>query len=256
MLNKKVSIGSWMHTGSSDIAEMMGDAGFDWVAIDLEHSSTEHHQLPDMFRALQLGNTIPLVRIAKPEADDATKVLEAGAKGIIIPNVTSYYDYLHIKHKTTYPPTGLRGVGFNRSNMYGKYFLDYIKFKPILIPMIENVVVIEELDKICKEEPDAVFIGPYDLSASLGKPGEFESEEYKQALSTIIDICNKNNIPAGIHQVNPDKEKLEEKINQGFKFIAYSSDVVMLQDQLQSIGDHLRSDDHHNYTSVNKSQTL
>ena len=230
----RVSIGSWMHLPSSEVAEMMGDAGFDWVAVDMEHGCIAHHQLPDLFRALQLGNTVPLCRIATPEADLAIQALEAGAKGIIAPNISDRYQYLDIKHRINYPPTGLRGVGFNRANGYGKYFEDYLNFQPLLVPMIENVDAIGELKYICEEKPDAVFIGPYDLSASLGIAGQFDNDHYKHAVQTISGITMKYDVPLGIHTVQPDRKLLDEKRDAGFKFISYSADVVMLQHQLQS----------------------
>ena len=249
------SIGSWMHLPSPDVAELMGDAGFDWVVVDMEHSSTSHQSLPDLFRAISLNGTRPYCRIRLPEADLAVQALEAGAEGIIIPNVEDAYMLREIKHKMTYPPTGLRGVGFNRANGYGKYFSNYLMLKPVIVPMIENVTAIPELGHICNEGVDAVMIGPYDLSASLGKPGDFESNSFQQAIATIMGLCKKYNTPLGIHVVEPDKRLLQARIEQGFKFIAYSSDVVMLQDQLRSFGDHLHSDVHHNYTSADKSQT-
>ena len=233
--NGEVSIGSWMHLPSTDVAEMMGDAGFDWVAVDMEHGSISHQTLPDLFRAISLGGTRPYCRIRLPEPDLAVQALEAGAEGIIIPNIEDAYQLREIKHRMTYPPTGLRGVGFNRANGYGKYFSNYLMLKPVIVPMIENVTAIPELGHICNEGVDAVMIGPYDLSASLGKPGDFNSNSFQQALATIMGLCKKYNTPRGIHVVEPDNELLQARIEQGFKFIAYSSDAVMLQAQLRSV---------------------
>ena len=244
-LMTEVSIGSWMHLPSTDVAEMMGDAGFDWVAVDMEHGSISHQTLPDLFRAISMNGTRPFCRIRLPEADLAVQALEAGAEGIIIPNVQDAYQLREIKHKMTYPPTGFRGVGFNRANGFGKYFANYLMLKPVIVPMIENVTAIPELGHICNEGVDAVMIGPYDLSASLGKPGDFESNSFQQALATIMGLCKKYNTPIGIHCVEPDQRLLQARIQQGFKFIAYSSDAVMLQDQLQSVCIQQHLGDHH-----------
>ena len=232
--NGDLSIGSWMQTSSAEIAEIIGDAGFDWVAVDMEHSSIARHQLPDIFRALQLGNTAPFVRIARPESHLAIQALEAGAKGIIVPNISDGWQIEAIKNHITYPPDGTRGVGFNRANGYGKYFRDYLKFEPILVAMIEHHSSIEEVKNICKHV-DAILIGPYDLSASLGEAGDFDSKQFKQALATIHGLCKHENTPIGMHVVEPSKEKLQQFIDNGYRFISYSTDTVILESALSHL---------------------
>ena len=232
--NGEVSIGSWMHLPSSDVAEMMGDAGFDWVAVDMEHGSISAQELPNLFRAITLGGTTPLCRIRIPEADLAVQALEAGAEGIIVPNTLDAYMLQEIKQSMHYPPTGLRGLGYSRGNGYGKYVQQQLMMKPLLIPIVENVSAIPELGHICNLGVDAVFIGPYDLSASLGKAGDFECAPFKEAIESIKFFCKQHNTPLGIHTVFPDKQLLNDRIKEGFQFISYSADIVMLQDHLQS----------------------
>ena len=144
------SVGSWMQIPHSSIAEIMGHAGYDWVAIDMEHGAVSVAQLPDLFRALELGNTLPLVRLAEGKEKDCKQALDAGAGGVIVPMVESASQLERVKNATRWPPSGTRGVAFSRANLFGKYFSDYIEEaqQPILVAMIEHINAIENLDSI------------------------------------------------------------------------------------------------------------
>ena len=103
----------------------MGQAGYDWVAIDLEHGSIGVHQIPDLCRALELGNTLPLVRLAQGHSKDCKQALDAGAGGVIAPMVESAEQLLLIRDACRWPPAGTRGVGFSRANLFGRHFDAY-----------------------------------------------------------------------------------------------------------------------------------
>ena len=118
------SIGSWIQIPDSSIAEIMGQSGYDWVAVDMEHGSISLCQLPDLFRALELGNTLPLARIAQGEAKDCKQALDAGAGGLIIPMVESAEQLQKVVQYSSWPPSGMRGVGFSRANLFGNIFLN------------------------------------------------------------------------------------------------------------------------------------
>ena len=166
-----VSIGSWMQIPHSSIAEIMGQSNYDWVAVDMEHGAISAHQLPDLFRALELGNTLPLVRLAHGHSKDCKQALDAGAGGVIVPMIGSADQLIKVRDSIRWPPSGRRGVAFSRANLFGKNFDAYIEEakQPILIAMIEHVDAINELDGILAVDGlDAILIGPYDLSGSLG----------------------------------------------------------------------------------------
>ena len=116
------SIGSWMQIPHASIAEIMGQAGYDWVAIDMEHGSVSHAQLPDIFRALELGNTLPLVRLVEGTTKECKQALDAGAGGVIVPMVKTAEQLNQVRSFCCWPPTGIRGVGYSRANLFGKYF--------------------------------------------------------------------------------------------------------------------------------------
>jgi 2-dehydro-3-deoxyglucarate aldolase len=225
------TIGSWMQLPSTSVAEIMGDAGYDWVTIDLEHGSMSTSQLPDLFRALELGGTLPLVRLAHGHLKDAKDALDAGAGGIIIPMVESP-DQLHsiIQH-SCWPPEGIRGVGFSRANLYGKYFEDYRleARNPLIIAQIEHIKAVNNIDAILQVSGlDAIIIGPYDLSASMNLTAQFSHPDFISALEIILEACKRLKKAAGVHIVNPDPAELDKRINEGYQFIAYSIDSVFM----------------------------
>ena len=116
------SIGSWIQIPNTSIAEIIGCAGYDWVAVDMEHGSISVSQLPDLFRALELGNTLPLARIAQGELKECKQALDAGAGGLIIPMIESAEQLKNTIDYSKWPPSGNRGVGFSRANLFGKKF--------------------------------------------------------------------------------------------------------------------------------------
>jgi len=124
-------------------------------------------------------------------------------------------------------------VGFSRANLYGKRFTPYTKEAqvPFLVAMIEDFSAIENLPEILSVEGlDAVLIGPYDLSASIGVIGDFDDPQFLAAMERIKLECNRNSVPAGIHVVKNDLSVLQDKIGEGYQFIAYGIDSVFLSE--------------------------
>jgi len=227
-----VSIGSWMQLPDASVAEIMGEAGFDWVAVDLEHGSLGVSELPNLFRALELGGTLPLVRLARGHHKDCKQALDAGAGGVIVPMVESAAQLLEVRDACRWPPAGNRGVGFSRANLFGQHFDEYRgeAQAPLLVAMIENVRVLDELGTILAVEGlDALLVGPYDLSASMGLTGRFEEPAFLDAMARIRDTCAARSVPSGIHVVAPDPALLQRAVNDGHRFIPYSIDSVFLR---------------------------
>jgi len=229
----KVSIGSWMQIPNSSVAEIMGHSGYSWVAVDMEHGSIDFHQLPDIFRALELGGTLPLVRLASQNPDDCKHALDAGAGGVIVPMIENAEQLVKVKNACSWAPAGTRGIGFSRANLFGKYFDAYLleAQSPLLVAMIESIQAVNSLESILNVEGlDAILIGPYDLSSSMGMTGAFSAPEFIDAINYILTLCKKHNIPCGVHVVQPDLSMLQKRINDGYLFIAYSIDAVFLSD--------------------------
>ena len=226
------TIGSWLQISSPDVAELLGNAGYDWIAVDMEHGSISRSILKDVFRALELGNTLPMARIAQSNQQNIKEALDAGAKGIILPMIENKTQLERGISWSYYPPKGCRGVGYSRANLFGEKFEEYknhFSSKVIIVAQIEHVNAIVNIDEILSvSELDAIMIGPYDLSGSMGITGEFDHSEFVQALETVHKKANEYGVPMGYHVINPDKELLKDKVNQGYQFIAYGTDAVFL----------------------------
>ncbi|MBJ7397608.1 MAG: hypothetical protein JHD29_02535 [Ilumatobacteraceae bacterium] len=224
-------VGSWMQLTDSNVAEIMGRSGYQWVAIDMEHGPVSLSQLPDLFRALELGGTLPLARVASPLPINCRQALDQGAAGVVIPMISSAAQLQAIINECHWPPRGRRGVGFQRANVFGKFFDAYVQEaqESLIIAQIEHIDAVNNLESIIAVEGlDAIMVGPYDLSASLGITGEFENKKYLETLSKILSMCAKHKMPCGIHVVQPDPKMLEQRISEGYTFIAYGVDTVFL----------------------------
>jgi len=229
--NNQVSIGTWQQIPHSSISEILGQSGYDWVAVDMEHGSVSVAQLPDLFRGIELGGTLPLARIAESIPKDCKQALDAGAGGIIAPMIKSAEQLTMVRNACCWPPVGTRGVGFSRANLFGKNFDSYKKEaqSPLLIAQIEHINAVNNLEEILQVDGlDAIIVGPYDLSASMGITGKFDTREFIEVMDSIINRCKKFNVPCGDHVVQPDRKLLDSRIDQGYRFIAYCTDGVFL----------------------------
>ncbi len=224
-----------MQLPSAAVAEIMGRAGFDWVAIDLEHGSFALESLPDICRALELGGTVPFARVGENSCKDIKQAIEAGARGIIIPMIESRAEIEQAIGWAKYPPEGRRGVGYSRANLFGRRFQEYfdtINGELVIVPQIESIGAIRQLDEILTVPGiDAMIIGPYDLSASMGLTGQFTHPEFTAALTLARQKAAQHRIPMGLHIVQPNPALLREKIAEGYQFIAYGIDAVFLYNQ-------------------------
>ena len=229
----KLTIGSWLTIPNNSIAEIFATNNFDWLVIDLEHSSISLSEASEMIRVIDLAGNTPLVRITSNNEDQIKRVLDAGAHGIIVPMVNSQEDVNKILKSVYYNPIGNRGVGLARAQGYGENFKEYnkwLKKNLIVIIQIEHFEAVENLDSILSEKKiDAIFVGPYDLSASMGIAGNFENKKFKKAINKILTTAKKYKCLPGIHVVEPDEKLLNKAIKEGFKFISYSVDFRFLK---------------------------
>ncbi|MBD1142520.1 2,4-dihydroxyhept-2-ene-1,7-dioic acid aldolase [Pelagibacterales bacterium SAG-MED35] len=230
--NNKFTLGGWIQSGSPFVSEVMSNTGYEWLVADLEHGNFSKDNLAECIRGILLGNSIPFVRLKDNSKSEIQDSLDTGAMGLILPNIQSEKELKKSIEHSRWPPYGIRGVGFSRANLFGKLFKNYQKFsnKIIIVAMIESLEAVNNLESICKVKGlDAILIGPYDLSSSLNIPGKFEHKLFKSTLKKIKDICKKNKITIGIHQVFPDYQKLKKLKRDGFSFIPYGMDVTLLQ---------------------------
>ncbi|MDC1416929.1 aldolase/citrate lyase family protein [Flavobacteriaceae bacterium] len=242
-MKKNISIGSWVTLNHPSIAEIMADAGFDWLCVDMEHSTTDYYEAQLLISAIQSKGIKAYVRVGENNARIIKRVLDAGADGIIVPSVNSKEDAIKAVNAVNYPPIGKRGVGLARAQNYGFNFEDYRdgKAKNItLIVQIEHINAINELEEIISiDGVDGTFIGPYDLSGSMGKPGKYDDDDVQLVLKKYEEISSKYNKLKGVHVIQPNYELVVDKINKGYDFIAFSLDTLFLgnivKDQLNQL---------------------
>ncbi len=228
----QITIGSWITLNHPSIAEIMADAGFDWLCIDMEHSVTDYYEAQQLILAIQSKGIKAFVRVGENNMRIIKRVLDAGADGIIVPSVNSAVEAKRAVDSLKYPPLGKRGVGLARAQSYGFGFDAYRdgKAKNIqLIVQIEHINAIKELDEILQTEGvDGTFIGPYDLSGSMGLPGEWDESEVVEALNIYEQTVKKYNKLIGFHVIQPNFSLVQEKMKKGYNFIAFSLDVLFL----------------------------
>lgn len=231
--NKNSSLGTWITLPSMAVAEIMAQAGFEWITIDLEHSSLTTRDAEDLIRVIDLAGKVPLVRLSNNDDVLIKRVMDAGAHGIIVPMIKNKHDVEKAYQSMHYPTSGFRGVGLARAQKYGAGFQEYrqwLKEHSLFIVQIEHIEAVNNLDEILSNpNVDSFIIGPYDLSASMGIAGEFEHPKMLEALKKIEAAAKKYNKPAGIHIVEPDEMLLEKRLSEGYKFIAFGVDFRVLE---------------------------
>lgn len=229
---REVLLGCWITLGHPAIAEIMARAGFDWLVVDLEHSVISIDAAGELIRTIDLCGVAPLVRLTSNDAGQIKRVMDAGAHGIVVPMVNSAAEAARAVAATRYGPAGSRGVGLARAQGYGTKFQQYLQWQtdgPIVIVQIEHKDAVDELDRILTVPGvDGFFIGPYDLSCSMGIPGQFDRAEFIAVMDRIREAGQRIGCPAGVHVVEPDLQLLEQVIREGFTFIAYSVDTRVL----------------------------
>tara|TARA_Y100000590_G_scaffold211779_2_gene240003 strand:- start:23802 stop:24563 length:762 start_codon:yes stop_codon:yes gene_type:complete len=244
VLEKPYLIGSWIQIGNPNITSMMIKSGFDFLVMDMEHGSITESDLEELFEVFTDTNCIPMVRVAKNNEIMIRRVLDLGAKGIILPNVNSLKDINKAVKAIFYPPDGARGIGFSKANNYGIDFDSYFNnFNEniILVGQIENKLAVQNIDDIFSSSKiNSYIIGPYDLTGSMGITGEFDNQIYLDSLKKIKNSADKNNIKSGIHVVNPDINELRSAISLGYYFIAYSTDALLIYDRCKNDLDEIK----------------
>ncbi len=241
-------VGTWLNSGSPIVAELMAAAGFDFICVDVEHSAVDLPQTQQLFQAIRSGNSdcAAIVRLHGVDYSLVKRYLDAGARGVVAPLVRTKAEAELLVQATKYPPMGLRGVGFCRANDYGMRLTDECgkaNDDILLAVQIEHIEAVDNIDRILSVDGiDAVFIGPYDLTASMGITGQFEHPDYVKARDAILEACQRHNIVPGIHVVAPEAQQILDRHAEGYRFLAYSLDITMLTTACQSGLAHIRKE--------------
>ncbi|MDP1558632.1 MAG: aldolase/citrate lyase family protein [Nitrosomonas sp.] len=232
LAQSELTIGSWITLGHPAIAEIMAAAGFDWLVLDMEHSVLELSQVQSIIQVLDKQQCPAIVRLTSNHPDQIKRVMDAGATGVMVPMVKSAEDARAAVQSVYYPPRGQRGVGLARAQGYGATFPEYQRWleqNAVVVVMIEHVDAVNAIDAILSVPGvDAYIIGPYDLSGSMGRPGDLNHPEVQAAIEQVLQAGQRASIPGGIHVIEPDPDALQLRIKAGFNFLGYTLDIRIL----------------------------
>jgi 2-dehydro-3-deoxyglucarate aldolase len=205
-IHNKVTVGTWITLAHPSIAEIMAVSGFDWIAIDLEHSVITIREAEELIRVVNLSGVTSLVRLTSNDPNQIKRVMDAGSCGVIVPMVKSIDDVKQAVDAVKYPPYGKRSVGLARAQQYGRSFDEYLEWQKnqtIVIVQIEHIEAVNNLEAIFGVDGvDGYIIGPYDLSASLGIPGEFDNPIFLNAMERVKKVGTDVNTPIFLQRIN------------------------------------------------------
>lgn len=228
----ELTIGSWVTLGHPSIAEIMAAAGFDWLVLDMEHSVLELSEVQTLIQVLDSKQCPAIVRLTSNHPDQIKRVMDAGATGIMVPMIKSAANAKEAVSSMYYPPRGQRGVGLARAQGYGHSFQAYrqwLENNAVVIVMIEHIDAVKAIDDILAVPGvDGYIIGPYDLSGSMGRPGDLNHPDVQAAITQIMQAGHRAQKPGGIHVIEPDPEALQQRIQAGFNFLGYGLDIRIL----------------------------
>ena len=243
MLRGEKTVGSFLFTNSASAVECLGLAGLDYVIIDGEHSAVDAHDVLEFSRTAKLYGLTPLARVTEINRSSILRFLDAGAMGLIIPNVNSFEEAQSIVEWGKYLPMGKRGVSASAGTDFWmtdfatqgiEHCFEVSNRETMLIPQCETVSCLENIEKIVGLDGiDGIFVGPYDLSTSMGIPGQFQLKEFRDALRHILKVCADAGKPTIMYTAS--REAAQDYFDLGFSSITYSSDATILIEACKSV---------------------
>jgi 2-dehydro-3-deoxyglucarate aldolase len=221
-------IGTIVTLNAPPAAELLAEVGFDWLFVDGEHASFDSSEMQALMQAA--GSTPCIVRLAAPEEIHVKRALDIGAAGIIAPQIDSAAQARRIVRAAKYAPAGERGLGVARAQRYGlklRECLQDANESTAVVIQAERREAVDEIREIVRiEGVDAILIGPYDLSASLGYPGAIDHPAVQDAIARVGDACSEAGVPTGIFGLNA--EAVMPYIERGFTLIVAGVDTLLL----------------------------
>lgn len=241
----EASLGSWLSIPSAISARLMGQIGFDWLTVDMEHQPIGIETAAAMFAAIANTGTAPLARVPWNTAENIKRVLDCGAWGIVVPMVNTRAEAEAAVAAAKYPPQGIRSVGgaLHALNFGtdGPTYFRRANEEILVVLQAESPEGVENADAILSVPGvDAVFIGPNDLLSQMGRTPAMESDEpeFVDALKHIVTTARKYGVAPGMH--TSDQEAASRRIREGFQFVAVASDARFMlaeaRSQLQGSG--------------------
>ncbi|WP_304507577.1 HpcH/HpaI aldolase family protein [Anaerotignum sp.] len=222
-------LGTFVKLYSPALIEILGFSGFEFIVVDMEHSSIDFSEAENLVRAAKVANIEVILRIPYAREEHVLHTLDSGAIGVQIPGLTSAEDTENFTKNGKYYPLGNRGLSFNqRSAKYGfaekNEYIEKSNREGIFVIHIENKEMVDEVEKLCKNPLiDVLFIGPMDLSQSYHTIGQPQSEPVRHAIDKVISMAKKYDKTVGIFAGNTEEAKKYRDM--GINYIVCSSDI-------------------------------
>ena len=240
--NRERLFGSWVSFDNPSISEIFSRSDFDFLVIDMEHSTINQSEAQRIIAACQSEGVPCLPRPVSHSNDTIKPLLESGADGILIQMVNSAKEVSKLISDIKYPPVGKRSYGVSRAQGYGFDFKNYItnwNKRSVFMVQIESLEGVNNIDEILSfDQIDGVMIGPYDISGSLGVPGELNHPKVVEASKKVIKACEKFGKSCGTQLNNPNKQNIDELFRMGYTYAILGSDLFVLwkwADKMQKI---------------------
>ncbi len=242
----------WTSLGHPSITEMFVRSGVDFIGIDLEHSTISQEQAQRIVAAAHAGGVRCLPRVASHNGEQIKRLLDSGADGVIVPMVSTRAQADQIVAWTKYPPLGVRSYGIARAQGYGcdfERYTDEWNSRSTIIIQIESIEGVEAVDDLLSVEAiDGVMIGPYDLSGSLGIPGQLSHPKVTEACARVIEAARCHGKACGTQVIEPTRENVSSAFESGYTFAVLASDVFVLwkwSERMRTLVETLRKPDEH-----------
>ena len=230
--NRERLFAGWISYAHPSIAETFAFAGFDFIAIDMEHSTISLEQAQRIIAATQSENVPCLPRPVSHSNDWIKPLLESGADGLIVQMVNTTEELNALCGHIKYPPEGCRSFGVNRAQKYGFSFDEYVKKwneTSVFIIQVESRQAVENIDQLLKNpHVDAVMVGPYDISGSYGVPGQVEHPKVVEASKKVILACEKAGISCGTQLADVSEAGINRLFDMGYTYAILGSDLFVL----------------------------
>jgi 2-dehydro-3-deoxyglucarate aldolase len=232
---KEILLGSLLTLPSPEVAEILAMTGLDWLFIDLEHSTMGAGEAQAILQAVG-GRVDCLLRLPLNDEIWIKKALDTGAAGIILPQVNTAEEARRAVSLSRYPPQGSRSVGLARAHGYGMKFQEYLERaneEVVVVIQAEHILAVQNIDALVGVEGvDAVLVGPYDLSASMGLVGQVDHPEVRAAIERVRRACQEKGMPLGIFATTT--QRASHFLSQGFNLLAVGSDALFLSQAASS----------------------
>lgn len=241
--NKEKVIGTFFTMGNMSAMECLGYTGLDYVIIDTEHGPFDTETAMNLVRVAESVNLTPFMRIADVTHKEIQRALDIGAQGIIVPCLRTVDEFKKLVDLAKFAPIGNRGFIKGRGSGYGyqdwaakslESFMSTSNEKVLILSQCETVECLESIEEVVSIDGiDGIFVGPFDLSITMGIPGQFKDERFIAAIDRILKACKKANKPVLIFTGNIDDAK--KYLNDGFDGVAHTIDATVFTEGYRKI---------------------